>query len=405
MRRLTASSLSLAEKCPASHALPATEEPDTDAQIAGTGRHLFLSQLVTLGREAALAAIPQGADWREACAAIDEEQLLAGVERVEPDLAHVYLVALDAALPIEVNGHRAYPASDAGTIPGTLDWLVERDGVFEVIDFKGEMSVAPAKDNPQLLLYALHAARARGLDEVGVAVGNIQRDGDIEWNRAHLDAIDLALAAGRIARISQRVTEARAAAVPDTVTGSHCTWCPALRACPAHITLVRELVADERPPVEIVDGLVRLSDVDAGIAWARLQRMKAVVEAMESSLRARVLAGPVPLPDGSELVAMESHPRSLVVDKALPVLEATFGAERLAAFVKRSIPGEVVGKLGRELAGGKGVQKSIDGLWSKLEAAGAVKSSTVTTVRARKVKAVKAGGAGAVVDEFEEQVA
>ena len=55
--RLTASRLHLADRCPASCALPtAADWADSDAAAAGTGRHAYLSALAATGsREAALA--------------------------------------------------------------------------------------------------------------------------------------------------------------------------------------------------------------------------------------------------------------------------------------------------------------------------------------------------------------
>mgnify|MGYP000240465057 CR=1 FL=1 len=185
--RLTASRLHLADRCPASCALPtAADWADSDAAAAGTGRHAYLSALAATGsREAALATVPDGAPWRAPCEAIDTEALLAGVARIEHDLAHSYDPERDTASPIVVDAHRAYELDDT-QIPGTLDWLVTRlDGSVEVVDFKGEMPVTPAASNLQLALYALQAARSRGLDEITVSICYVRADGtlDVTTNR------------------------------------------------------------------------------------------------------------------------------------------------------------------------------------------------------------------------------
>lgn len=386
--KLSASRLYLAEACAASCALPTDDEGSGPWAEAGTGRHAFLSALATTrDRAAALATVPEGAPWRSTCEAIDCDALLEGVVEIEADLSHTYDPEMDCAEAIVVDGHRAY-AADPRVIPGTLDWLVTRaDGRLEVVDFKGVSQVAPATHNLQLALYALQVARARDLDEIGVAIAYIRPDGDVAWDRDVLDVFDLAEAATRIREVWRRVEEARAEVaagrLPSTRMGDHCTWCPALRRCPGHITLARELAADTRTVDEVVAELVRLDDEAAGVAWVRMERVEAVLEAIRKSLRARVMHRPVPLPDGQVLRAVESHPRSLDVARALPVLRERLG-DRVESLVKRTLASEVVGQVARELAPGKGVKKVEGELWAALDAAGAVKTATVVSVRPMK---------------------
>ena len=385
--RLTASRLHLADRCPASCALPtAADWADSDTAAAGTGRHAYLSALAATGsREAALATVPDGAPWRAPCEAIDTEALLAGVARIEHDLAHSYDPERDTASPIVVDAHRAYELDDT-QIPGTLDWLVTRlDGSVEVVDFKGEMPVTPAASNLQLALYALQAARSRGLDEVGVAICYVRADGTLRWDRALLDVFALACAAARIRDVWGRVTAARALRAgggdPSVRVGDHCTYCPALRRCPAHVALARELVAQgERPVDDVTRELASLSDAQAGEAYERLERLQAILDACRASLRVRVMRGDLPLPDGRVLRAVESAPRSLVVSKALPVLRSRVG-DRADALVRQSLDAGVVGQLVRELHPGKGQRKHEEALWAELEAAGAVKTGSVTSLR------------------------
>jgi len=386
--KLSASRMYLAAACAASCALPTDAEASGPWAEAGTGRHAFLSVLgATRDRAQALAAVPEDAPWRATCEAIDCDALLDGAVAIEVDLAHVYDPEFDTAAPIVVDGHRAY-TTDARHIPGTLDWLVTREGGrLEVVDFKGVGQVDAARDNAQLALYALQVARSRDLDEIGVAIAYVQADGTVVWDRAVLDIFDLAEAASRVRAVWRRVEEARAEVaagrLPSTRMGDHCTWCPALRRCPGHITLARELAADTRTVDEAVAELVRLDDEAAGVAWMRMERVEAVLEAVRKSLRARVMHRPVPLPDGQVLRAVESHPRSLDVARALPVLRERLG-DRVESLVKRTLASEVVGQVARELAPGKGVKKVEGELWAALDAAGAVKTATVVSVRPMK---------------------
>lgn len=386
--KLSASRMYLAAACAASCALPTDTEESGEWAEAGTGRHAFLSALgATRDRAAALAVVPADAPWRPTCEAIDCDALLDGAVAIEVDLAHVYDPEYDTAAPIVVDGHRAY-ATDARHIPGTLDWLVTREGGWlEVVDFKGVGQVADARDNLQLALYALQVARSRDLDEIGVAIAYVHADGAVVWDRARLDVFDLAEAAARVRAVWQRVEAARAEVAAgravSTRLGDHCTWCPALRRCPGHIALARELAADARTVDEVVAELVRLDDDAAGVAWVRLERAEAVLEAVRKSLRARVMHRTLPLPDGRALRAVESHPRSLDAARALPVLRERLG-DRVEGLVKRTLPSEVVGQVARELAPGKGV-KAVEGeLWAALERAGAVKTATVVSVRPMK---------------------
>ena len=126
--------------------------------------------------------------------------------------------------------------------------------------------------------------------------------------------------------------------------------------------------------------LASLSDAQAGEAYERLERLQAILDACRASLRVRVMRGDLPLPDGRVLRAVESAPRSLVVSKALPVLRSRVG-DRADALVRQSLDAGVVGQLVRELHPGKGQRKHEEALWAELEAAGAVKTGSVTSLR------------------------
>lgn len=401
-RRLTASGLALAALCPATHALPSVESVESDAMRAGTGRHAYLAAVARALPEAmtaepeaaldtartdALATVPADAPWRATCEAIDIEGLFAELGResavalVEADLAHAWDPSTDTARPVDAVTHRAY--ADAEGLVGTLDWLVTHaDGTVTVLDFKGVRRGAPAREHLQLALYALQVARARGLDSVHVALCYIDEEGALTWDRATLDAWDLDAAADRLLLIHATVTAARAAswdALPTRV-GEHCGDCTCVRVCPAMVTLVRELVVAGAPSP---DRLALLSDDDAGAAWVRLDALETALDAARRALRARAEIRGLPLPDGQQLVPVESERRSVVLDKALPLLRERFGAQADAA-IEQSMTAASVSKLARQLAPGKGVQKVIDELWGQLAGVGAVRSSRFVQLRVRK---------------------
>lgn len=402
-RRLTASGLALAALCPATHALPSVEHTESDAMRAGTGRHAFLSGVahaigagtglhpkgLAVARAEALADVPADAPWRATCEAIDLDAIIAElgdaagspVTFVEADLAHAWDPATDTATTVGAVTHRAY--ADADGLVGTLDWLVTHaDGSVTVLDFKGVRRNAPAREHLQLALYGLQVARTRGLDAVHVALCYLDEEGAHAWDRATLDGWDLDAAASRLRGIHAAVVAARAATweTLPTRVGDHCGDCTCVRVCPAMVTLVRELVAVGAPSPE---RLALLSDDDAGAAWVRLDALDTALAAARRALRARAEIRGLPLPDGQQLVPVESDRRAVVLEKALPVLRERFGAQADAA-IEQSMTAASVTKLARQLAPGKGVQKVVDELWGQLAAVGAVRSSRFVQLRVRK---------------------
>ena len=408
-RRLTASGLERADRCPASFALPAVEDRETDAMRAGTGRHAYLDAVAAhlpsdAARELALATVHADAPWREQCEAIDLAELLtstgADTGRIETGLSHAWDPVSDTAVALDVATHRAY--ADAAGIPGTLDWLVtSTSGRVRVVDFKGSQPTTRAADNGQLALYALQVARARGLSEVDVQLVYLAEDGSVRTDEATLDAWDLDAAAARLRATWQRVQDAREAlsvgGAPRMRVGDHCGDCPALRVCPAMTALVRELTVSaphtaaseaevDAWKARAAASLAQLSDEAAGEAWVRVELLDDLVSAMRASLKARAERAGLPLPDGSRLVPVESRRRTVDVALALPVLRARFGAQADAA-VEQSLSIAAVEKLARQLAPGRGQKKAVEGVVEELRAARAVRESTFVQLRVRKAKA------------------
>jgi hypothetical protein len=376
--KLSASKLELLERCPAAGALPVVWEESTDAQLAGTARHRYLQRAREVGPAEALAEIPLDAPWRGQCEAIPLEEVPEG----EHELAYAYDVETDTARCLGPWLDRAYATTDV-EVSGTLDLQVP--GVpWLVIDFKGAGEVTAARDNLQLGFYALAVARVHGLDEVDVAIGYVGHHGGFFWDRARLGAFQLEAFAERVRGVAAAVR--RAAAVlatggtPDLATGLHCQRCPAMRMCPAHVAMVRALVA--APPS--VDGLPMLSDEDAGVAWVRAELIEDQLKLMKASLRARAELSGLPLPGGERLVPV-LVPRRKVVDleKLLEMLREKFGAQ-VDALVERSFSAESIGALVRQIAPGKGVKKATDALRSELEAAGVLKSTSFVQLRVKK---------------------
>lgn len=386
----SASKLELLEVCPGAGALPAAWEESSDAARAGTGRHRYLQQAREMGPEAALAAIPSDAPWRAQCEAIPLDEVPEG----EHELAYAYDTATDTARCLGPWLDRAYETTDT-EVSGTLDLQVPPTGnaPWLVVDFKGAGDVTAARHNLQLGLYALCVARVHGVDTVDVAIGYIGHQGGFFWDRARLGPFDLEAVAERVRGVVAAVGRARelvtAGGTPDLKTGLHCRWCPAMRMCPAQVTLVRALVAS--PPS--LERLPALSDEAAGEAWVRVQLIEEVLAAMKASLRARAEIRGLPLPGGERLMPVETTRRAVTkVDGAISALRARFG-DQVDALVERSLSWESIAKLARQIAPGKGQKKAIEELRGQLEEAGVLRTTTFVQLRVKKAKATAADAA------------
>lgn len=390
---VTASKLELFERCPAAGALPAVWTASTDDQLAGTARHRFIQRAREIGRDEALAEIPSDAPWRAQCEALSLDELPVG----DHELAYAYDVATDTARFLGAWIERAYAVSPT-EVSGTADLVcppTPQRPRWLVIDFKGEEEVTAAAQNLQLGLYGLAVARVQRVDEVDVAIGYLGHGGAIRWDLATLGPFDIEAIAERVRNVHAAVASARellsVGGTPDFATGLHCRRCPALTMCPAQVALVREVALSVQPEATDASNVVQrmtaslapLSDEDAGRAWVRVQLLEELIGAMKASLRARAEVKGLPLPGGERLVPVEVLRRSLVLDKALPMLRARFG-DQADALVERSISGEAVTTLARQLAPGKGQKKALDALWEELAAAGAVKRSQHVQLRVKK---------------------
>lgn len=390
---ITASKLELLELCPAAGALPAVWTESTDDQVAGSARHRFVQRAREMGRDEALAEIPADAPWRAQCEALSLDALPAG----DHELAYAYDVATDGARFLGSWIERAYqvgPTEVSGTADLVCPPTAERPR-WLVVDFKGEEEVTPAATNLQLGFYGLCVARVQCVDEIDVAIGYLGHGGGIRWDRASLGPFDIEAVAERVRNVHAAVETARAllaeGGTPDFATGLHCRRCPALTMCPAQVALVREVALSVRPEAtdagdvtqQMTAKLASLSDRDAGFAWVRVQLLEELIAAMKASLRARAEVKGLPLPDGEQLIPTEVVRRSIVVDKALPVLRGRFG-DQVDAMIDHSLSSEVVGKLARQIAPGKGQRKAAEELWAALTEAGAVRRSVHVQLRVKK---------------------
>lgn len=387
----TASKLELLERCPSAGALSSVWTSSTDDQIAGTARHRFIQRAREIGRDEALAEVPEDAPWRAQCEAL----VLDGVPAGEHEIAFAYDVTNDTARCLGSWIDRAYKVSDT-EVSGTADLVcppTEERPRWLVIDFKGDEEVTSAAHNIQLGFYALCVAREHQVDEVDVAIVYLGHNGDLRWDRASLGPFDLEGMAARIRDVHAAVHAARARVAErgplDYSTGLHCRRCAALTFCPAQTTLLRAFLDEPTPP----ESLAPLSDEDAGRAWVRFKVFEEQRDLARSALSLRAERAGLPLPDGDRLMPVEVPQRTVVLQKAETLLRARFGDDQFKAALKSTLSIENLRSLARQLSPGKGQKKAFEDLLEQLRSAGALRESSFTQLRVKKAKGAKGGDA------------
>lgn len=380
-RFLTASGLARAEKCHGSAVLPAVDAPDGAYAVAGNDTHDTLKDIARGDREGKPAWFVN---------LYDELTDLGGT---------VYAERCYAWDPATMTGRdlgtheRDYSGLRPGEIGGTADLVVVSALGVIVYDYKSGYFGAPV-ESPQMSLLALAAASATGFDKATVGIVKIDVDAK-EWSvkTAHLDALDLAMEADRVARIIAGVEQARAIVAagrtPDVrITEDGCRYCPARMACPGRagaIATTMGYAGLAAPGVRIL-----VTAENAGQVWVGIAAMRAVLKAAEDEVEALARVAPVPLPDGRELWAVET-PRETVGDvEAIERLIAEkYGADAVAEVVKveKTASKGALEMLAKSKAPkGKGAG-SARALIAEARAAGALKQTTHLAYTAKEKKA------------------
>lgn len=369
---ITASSLPRLEACPASGALPQVREPSSADATRGTAIHAFVERAIMHGRESALAAV--GDELRPLCAAIDIEGLYgAAGGTVSCEVPLAYDVATDTARTMPRGEHRAYTGLRPTEIPGTVDTVetwgdpVER---VRVSDLKSGF-VYVASDTLQLAFYGLAVARIYGVDEVTVRIVQLDERGHARTDERTYDAFDLLAIAGRIADTFAAVERARVVVgcgtTPSVSMGDHCTYCPCVAACPAHVGLARSVMGDLTSG-DIEARLAAATPEEVGALYAKLLAVGPVWERVEKGLKATIdRLGEVPLPDGRKVVARQTPVRSIDGKIALPILRDALGAAADSLVSSRVTMADI------ERAAGE----RADELLARIDAAGGIHQKTI----------------------------
>lgn len=327
--KLTYSGFERAKACIPSVLLPHVGSIRADS-TAGTVKHRFLERVPAVGRDAALAEVPE--EFREACAVIDLSPLPASKPgQYAPEVAFAYDLATDTARELGRGIDRKYREAGLrdGEIPGTLDSVGIDDDTVLVLDFKSGWGghVQRAAENDQLRIGALAAARAYGKSRARVAIAHIPDDGDPWLDWAELDEMDLeAVAAevrGLVARAAEEADRMGLAETPRTVEGEHCRWCPAFPHCPAKMTLVRQLATESPEPFNVPE----LTAETAPKMVERLLAAEEVLERVRSTLETYARQQPVRLANGKVFGPVALPRESIDPAKGSVVLTERFGAD------------------------------------------------------------------------------
>lgn len=237
----TASSVHRAMACPASCALPSTEdEIGSDAQSKGTAIHKFIADSIIFTRDGALERIDH--KYRDECAKIDLKTLsneLGCVDDVCPEEAFSWNIKTGKFLRLGYLSDRSYGDLDAHETAGTADIYAELPSKTPVIvDVKTGKKVAPAADNWQLRALAVMACGVTGHMEARAAIAYLKPSGKWTFDWAHYSAWDLDIYEDELRQMSTRVHMAHLAFSdgrnPEVnPSDDACRYCRCKLSCPA----------------------------------------------------------------------------------------------------------------------------------------------------------------------------
>lgn len=414
--RVTGSRVHRVWKCPASAVLLQTEQDDArfaPARTKGQAIHRLLERVKAIGRPSALAEAPK--EILPLLEALDLEDLPVGLA-CEVAFAWNWQTGVarelgrGEALPRHADGAVNYDALGVDwtcEIPGTLDVVGVSEGVRGtttsgipmkrgyVGDYKSGHVKYPAPDMfGQLLLGALCVRSVYGCDDVVVELIHIHDNGGHHKARRTVTDWDLDGFAGELRGAMDQVGAAQWPEIhqPDPVEGPWCDYCPAYRACPAKLALVRQLpqelvqlgVRPDRESGELQLSPGALTVRNAAMAWMAIERIEDVLARAKQEICGIGAFEPVELPDGRVIGWTPGQERRSVNGKvAAELLERRYGREERDKRVEVSVsmaelrhavvahikPGEKI-----ETAKGTGV---LDGLLAELERMGGLETKTV----------------------------
>lgn len=136
----------------------------------------------------------------------------------------------------EVDYSSAIPEGERSL--GTCDAILIQDDDLHIIDFKYGFGRVEAKENYQLILYAIGAIKSFGLDVIRNVHLHIVQPRINNFDRYHLSRDQLFVWSGFF---KSRAIEALKKNAPRTPQESACKWCKAKSMCPALSGLFKDI--------------------------------------------------------------------------------------------------------------------------------------------------------------------
>ncbi len=145
-------------------------------------------------------------------------------------------------------------------------------------------------ENLQLRFAGLCHALVHGVAEVDLEIARIRTDG-VHVERGKMTAFELSLTQSLVHEIVERI------AGSEPVLGDHCTYCPALGACPATRQGIELVAPQSLNAVRWTTDFLSLQNDSAMVE--QLPAVKKALEAIETALKGRYAGGPgLLLPNG-----------------------------------------------------------------------------------------------------------
>jgi hypothetical protein len=290
--RVSGSSMDRVARCEASAALPQViDGNENDGQKRGHAVHDFLERVPDVGREVALAEVPE--KWRELCADIQLAKLAPQL-KLSREVTLVYNWRDDTARMPPQDMHVKVDRRCESVVRLDLLGLGERR--VYVGDYKTGHGWLPTPERSyQLGMGAVAAARFFGARSATLEYIRIRDDGTIRKHSGEQDLFALDDTADKIKRTMLRAMELRERVlggfVPNVVEGPWCKYCPAKFHCPAKTAGMRHVIGDPSP----VPYVIPLTPEIALTAYLKLKEAKERLGMIESAIYAYAKLTPIPL--------------------------------------------------------------------------------------------------------------
>ena len=304
--RVSGGQLDRVVRCQASAALPQiidANDEDKPDRNKGLAVHSFLERIPEVGREAALAEVPE--EHRNICADIELAKLAAHL-KMSREISIAYNWVKDTARLLTPDDQGRVDIDRSCEIAMRLDVVGFNEAERQVFvgDYKtGNGWLPDPEKSYQLGAGAVAAARLFGARSARVEYIRIRDDGTVRKWDATLDLFGLDGTAEAIAKAMSGTQELRdrilGGEIPNVVEGPWCRYCPARQHCPAKTALVRHVLGDPQP----IPYAFPLTPEGALRAYVMLKKAKEAINQIDSALFAYAKLTPIPLgieEDGSE---------------------------------------------------------------------------------------------------------